>query len=322
MLFRAPTADEVPTIHALMTGIQRHDGLPMVALIDEVADLFTSPDIEPEHDLRVAEVDDGLIAYAIVDHSTSGERLERAILFGGVRPDRRGQGIGRQLLEWQETRAREQLEQTNHQLPAYLMAYVYDFEDTTLGLFEASGFERARFDHELLRSLSDLPSSPKVDGINIRPWVAADNEPARIVFNSSFADHWGSTTRSAPYWEHMLRSGGNRLDLSFVAVDEASNDVVALSLNGHFPDDQEITGRLDGWVQTLGTLRSHRKRGIASALIIHSLHAFDFAGFDHAMLGVDSENPSGAYGIYADLGFERQHTIVTVRKTVRPESAG
>ena len=320
MLFRAPRADEAPAIHALMTGIQRHDRLPMVALADEVSDLFVSPDIDPEHDLRVAEVGGELIAYAVVDHSTSGERLERAMLFGGVRPDHRGQGIGRQLLDWQQARAGEQLAMTDPLLPAYAVVYVYDFEDITLGLLEAHGFERARFDHELLRPLTALPTVPAIEGIRIRPWAEADNEPARHVFNASFADHWGSTARSAEYWQHMIHSGGNRVDLSFVAVDDTTDDVVALSLNGHFPDDHEITGRLDGWVQTLGTLRSHRKRGIASALIIHSLHAFAAEGLDHAMLGVDTENPSGAYGIYADLGFRRTNTIVTLRKTVRSES--
>ncbi len=318
MLLRAPGPAEAAPIHALLAGIQRSDGLPMVALADEIADLFTSPDIDPAHDLRVCEIDGELVAYAIVDHSPSGERLERVMLFGGVRPDHRKRGIGSQLLQWQEARALEKLATTDQRLPAYLMDYVYDFEDATVGLLEARGFERARFDHELLRPLVDLPTEATIDGIRIRPWLEADTEATRLVFNASFADHWGSTSRSHDYWQHMIHSGGNRLDLSFVAVDETTNEIVAIALNGHFPDDQEITGRLDGWVQSLGTLRSHRKRGIASAFIVRSLRAFAAAGFDHAMLGVDTENPTGAYGIYADLGFERQHTVLTLRKTVRP----
>lgn len=321
MILRPPVEADVSAMHELMTHIQRADRLPMVASLDEVAELFSSPDIDPQADLRVVEVDGALVGYGIVDHSPSGERLERAVLFGGIDPAHRKQGIGSQLLAWQEDRAGERLTETSPSLPAHLMDYVYDFEDARLELLESVGFERARFDHELIRPLVDLPPATDPDGIIIRPWGEADNEPARVAFNASFADHWGSTTRSAEYWEHMLRSAGNRLDLSFVAVDGATDEVVALALNGHYPDDQSVTGRLDGWIQSLGTLRSHRKRGIASALIVRSLHAFADAGLDHAMLGVDTENPTGAYGIYADLGFERQHTIVTLLKTVREPAA-
>jgi ribosomal protein S18 acetylase RimI-like enzyme len=54
---------------------------------------------------------------------------------------------------------------------------------------------------------------------------------------------------------------------------------------------------------TLGTLRSHRKRGIASALVHTACHVFRGEGFTHAALGVDSENPTGAYHLYQRLGF-------------------
>lgn len=317
MELRAPSADEALALHALITDIQRADALPMVALLEEVTELFDSPHMDPAHDVRVCEVDGAIVGWGLVDHSPSGERLERAMVFGGVRPESRRSGIGSAILGWQQERANDHLAVTEAELPAYLMNYVYDFEADRLSLLEANGFERARFDHELLRSLDGLPHHPDLQGITVRPWLEADNEPARLVFNASFADHWGSTSRSSDYWEHMVHSGGNRLDLSFVAVDDATEEVVAIGLNGHYADDQEITGRLDGWIQTLGTLRSHRKRGIASALIIHSMHAFADAGFDHAMLGVDTENPSGAYGIYADLGFAQQHTVITMRKTIR-----
>jgi ribosomal protein S18 acetylase RimI-like enzyme len=54
---------------------------------------------------------------------------------------------------------------------------------------------------------------------------------------------------------------------------------------------------------TLGTLRSHRKRGIASALVLTACRAFREQGFTHAALGVDSESPTGANRLYQTLGF-------------------
>ena len=93
--------------------------------------------------------------------------------------------------------------------------------------------------------------------------------------------------------------------------------IVGYSLNEHYPDDEAVSGRLDGWIGSIGTLRSHRKRGIASALIVESLYAFAEAGFNSSMLGVDTENPSGAYAIYERLGYSPLQRSVICRRTLR-----
>jgi ribosomal protein S18 acetylase RimI-like enzyme len=321
-ILRSPRPDEVGALHELLVAVQRADGLPIVAHLDEVADWFESPGIAPLDDLCVIEIDDALVAYGTVDHSPSGKRLERAMVFGGVHPQWRGRGLGRSIIDWQRRRAAERLGATDPSLPAYAVTYIYDFEVEALELLEAAGFQRDRVEHELicpLGSLAALPISagPAIEGIEIRPWSSADSEPVRLVSNAAFADHWGSPPRSVDAWEHGLESNGCRLDLSLVATDTATGEVVGFSLNGHYPDDQDVTGRLDGWIQNLGTARSHRKRGIASALVRHSLQTFVNAGFDHAMLSVDTENPSGAYDLYIGLGFERLHATVTMRHLVR-----
>ena len=87
--------------------------------------------------------------------------------------------------------------------------------------------------------------------------------------------------------------------------------IVGILLASHFPGDEEVTGRLDGWITTLGTLRSHRKRGIASALVMKACHAFQDLGFTHAALGVDSESPTGAYRLYQQLGFTELNKSVS-----------
>ncbi len=317
IVVRAPGRADAPALYRLMTTIQRHDGLPMLTDRGEVDDLFDSPDIAPPDDLRVFEVEGEMVAYGIVDHAPSGERHEKAVLLGGVHPSWRRRGLGDRMLSWQIERGASRLDDTDPDLAAHLFAFPYEFEIETIALLERHGFERARFDHELVRPLDGLPARVEPPGITIRVWADGDVEPARSVFNASFADHWGSTPRSVESWQHAIQSGGRRLDLSFVAVDQDSGDVVAIALNGHYPDDTEVTGRVDGWIESLGTLRRHRRRGVGSALVVWSLHAFLDAGFDHAMLGVDSENPSGAYGLYESLGFRRLHTVVTMQRTLR-----
>lgn len=316
---RAPRSDEIAALYELVIAVQRGDGLPIVAHLDEIADWFESPGIVPLDDLRVIELDEELVGYGTVDHTPSGKRLERVMVFGGVHPAWRGRGLGHMMIEWQRVRASQRLAATDPTLPGYAVTYVYDFEVDALRLLEDAGFQRERVEHELICPLGRVPPTPVIDGIEIRPWASTDSEPVRLVSNAAFADHWGSPPRSAAAWAHGLESNGCRTDLSFVAVDSTSSEVVGFSLNGHYPDDQDVTGRLDGWIQNLGTARSHRKRGIASALVGYSLQAFAAAGFDHAMLSVDTQNPSGAYGIYTGLGFERLHATVTMRHLVRRE---
>ena len=74
-----------------------------------------------------------------------------------------------------------------------------------------------------------------------------------------------------------------------------------------------MTGRRDGWIMGVGVLRSHRGRGIASALIAASLAAFRVAGFTHSALDVDRDNPTGAYTLYERLGY-RTMTRTIVRQ--------
>ncbi|MGI5504362.1 GNAT family N-acetyltransferase [Lentzea sp. CA-135723] len=55
---------------------------------------------------------------------------------------------------------------------------------------------------------------------------------------------------------------------------------------------------LDGGVHP-----SYCRRGIASALIAHALQAAVRQGYDRALLSVDSENATGAFGIFERAGF-------------------
>jgi mycothiol synthase len=110
-----------------------------------------------------------------------------------------------------------------------------------------------------------------------------------------------------------------RLDLSRIALRDGR--VVGYSINEHYPEDVEVTGRLDGWIANLGVRREERGRGVASALIAASIDAFRAVGFDHAMLDVDSANPSNAHELYRRLGFELDRTEVAHELTVSSGSS-
>ena len=87
-------------------------------------------------------------------------------------------------------------------------------------------------------------------------------------------------------------------------------------LSAAFPHDFEDKGRKEAWIEGLGTVRSHRKRGIASTLVTMAMEKFKADGMDFAVLGVDSENASGAYHIYEALGFIPDRRSVAYIKNV------
>ena len=80
--------------------------------------------------------------------------------------------------------------------------------------------------------------------------------------------------------------------------------MVGFCLNKRYAADNAVNGRKEGWIDQLGTLAQWRGRGLASQLIVASLHALAAEGLTHAILSVDSDNPTGATRMYRRLGFE------------------
>jgi mycothiol synthase len=278
------------------------DGLPYVTSRDEIAEILQDPLFDPQRHGRVAVTEGAVVGWGWIHHHPSGERLERAYLLGTVHPDFRRQGIGTLLFSWQLATARSMLAAYPHRLPRFLRTQVVDTQTDAVALYERHGLTPVRWFEDLLRPLDHLPPLDPPEGVELVGWDPAWSEPARLVLNAAFADHWGSTPTSPEAWKEQLTEHNRRLDLSFLAL--AAGKLVGVSLAGHFPDDEAVTGRRDGWIAKLGVVREWRGRGVASALIRRSLHAFAAAGFTHAALGVDADNPSGAHRLYRRLGFD------------------
>lgn len=293
---------DVDAIADLQERWEEHWGVPFRTVRDEILEDFRYPGFEPALDSRGVWHDGRLVAVGTVHHRVSGARLERATVTGRVDPAMAGLGIGRRLLAWQVERAVERLRQCDPSLPWFVRAYEWDWIEPAHHLYARLGLTPVRWFEDLLRDLADPLEAPPPAGVQLTAWTEIDDEAARRVANDAFADHWGSTPRDRQAWAHLLASSDMRLDLSFGAV--AAGELVGVCLNGHFPQDIDSTGRVEGWIEILGVARPWRRRGVAAALIARSLQAFREEGFTHAMIGVDADNPTGASGLYRRLGFE------------------
>ncbi len=300
---RPLTLEDLPAVAALHQRSQRADRVPQVLMLEELEEELDDDHVVFRTDTRAAILDGRLAGYAYTYHLPSDVREERCYVFGTVDPDARRKGVGAALMRWGLERGAAQLRSSGRDLPRFLRT---DQKDDVVGahaLFAHVGMQPVRYMEELLRPLTELPALPVLEGVTIVPWPEGRDEEIRNEKNLAFADHWGSTPTSAHHWHQLLHGFGSRLDLSFIAVDDAGV-VVAHCVNKRFEADDELLGRSDAWIDSLGTLAQWRGRGIASALIAHSLHAFLAAGCTHAAIGVDSENPTGAALLYRRLGFE------------------
>ncbi|MEO6125588.1 MAG: GNAT family N-acetyltransferase, partial [Ilumatobacteraceae bacterium] len=297
-------------ITALINTSEAFDGVPRILEADELREELEAPEVDLASDSRLAIIAEGdLVGWIHVRHSPTGEVQEKAFIDGTVLPARRGQGIGRTLMEWAVPTARARLEAIDNDLPKFIRLYAYEQIEDLQRLVARFGFTPVRWFEELLMPLDVRPAPTTPAGIDIVAWPAGGQEEARQVKNIAFADHWGSTPSSAADWDQRVNGFGGRPDLSFVALD-ADGVMVGICLSGCFPADEALTGRRDAWVDTLATLSEWRGKGVASALISHSLAAFAAADFTHSAIGVDSSSPTGASRLYRSLGYELQHRQV------------
>jgi ribosomal protein S18 acetylase RimI-like enzyme len=168
------------------------------------------------------------------------------------------------------------------------------------------GFTPVRWFEEL--ATAGGPAGGQVaDGVVLRPWPDDQDEVLRRALPP---DH-GSAPVDQASWHSLVRGHGARADLSVVAVEEATGEVVGLCLNQAYPEDDELTGRHEAWIENLATAGRWRGRGVASSMIARSMWAFAEAGFSHAMIAVDTDNLTGAARLYRSLGFERERRSVT-----------
>jgi mycothiol synthase len=315
---RPLASEDAVAIHGVVRACETADRIPIVTPIVEIQEMFEATHFDAEIDSVGVEIDGQLVGWSHTWHEPSGERLERAYLSGHVVPPFRNQGIGTELVAWGVERATAQLRACSNGLPLYVRANGYSWQDDVADLLTAAGFTSVRWDDELVRTLDSVVTPRSVEGVEIVPWQPEHHEPCRAVKNAAFADHWGSTPASVEGWLTRITEAGTRVDLSFVAL--AGDEVVGICLNASYPDDELVTGRRDGWIGTLGVRREWRAQGIASALIEHSLSAFRASGMSHAMLAVDTDNPTGAAGLYRSLGFEPLHRSTTFELDVTDQA--
>lgn len=313
--WRAAAVADIEAITEVVQAADRVDHPHFLTTREEIAEEFESSHLHAVRDTLVGIAPDGsMVAYGIVALSPGQETLVRSIVFGAVRPEWRGRGIGRALLDWQEQRALQQLATSQKRLPGWIMTYAEESSHSAIRLLQRAGFGIARYYSELQRPLNEpLPSVDPPAGIVIEPLAEADVEVLRLARNDSFRDHFGSQPVLAEQWQQFMRRSTTRHDLSFIARSDDGRiaGFVVTTVN---PDDWESQGFSHAYIDLVGVTRAFRGRGIAPALLAHTLAALTDEGLEGAVLDVDTDSPTGAHSLYERVGFRESSRSINFTK--------
>ena len=301
-LWRPATADDVDAVHEVYQAIDSTDHPNYLTNREQVQEELGYSFIDLEADSLLAVTAGGrVVAAGVVMEPPRQESLVREFMNGGVHPEFRGRGIGRELLAWQRARGEQKLAASDKRLPGWLVGYADVRAPGRRRLLEAGGFTVVRYFQTMERDLADLiPDVSPAGEVRIEPYRPELSTAVHAARDDAFRDHWGSQPLSDEQF-HGLTSGTFAADLSFVAIVEG--EVAGVLLTDVDEEDWPGQGFSSSYVSTVAVTRPYRGRRIAPTLLRAVLEASAARGLDRVVLDVDAENPTGALGLYTGMGF-------------------
>jgi len=300
--------DDLPAIADFYAECESFDRNEERQSLSALREFWDSPRSRPELDTLVGYDAAGRVvatAWAGCNRVVTEQRRVR--LGGAVRPDRRDEGIGRAVLAWELAHGLEwdRATRTEDHGPLVMRLLAPADQSDVRDLAERHGLAVERYFFEMSRPLADIPPMPELEAVRITGWSSALSREVHRVIDEAFRGHWGHVDSPDEMWDEFVGSHAFRPGWSVIAVEEGTGTVVGAALNCAYEQDWTATGLKEGYTDQLGVAHSHRGRGVASALLVASMHRFAADGMDAAALGVDAANPFGALRLYEGLGYRQ-----------------
>lgn len=274
---------------------------------DDLAEELEEPGFDPRHDSVSVWDGDLMVGFGqlrLGDGLRDG--VAKASIGGGVHPEYRGRGVGREIMDRLEPRACELAAERHPGVPVTADLWTGAEGSSAERLAVARGYAPVRYFTDMRVELPPadpaVESDPELPGrVRIEVFSTELGEAVRRAHNEAFADHWGSVPRSRERWEDHLAARSFRPAMSRVVLSTDSSldpdeRVDAYALCGEW-----VEGEL--YVSLVGTRRRARRRGLGLALLGSIVHAASETGYRMVELTVDSESPTGAGRIYERAGF-------------------
>ncbi|HEX2247353.1 MAG TPA: GNAT family N-acetyltransferase [Arthrobacter sp.] len=299
--WRAMTPADIDNWHALIRRMAEVDKPVWAETRADLEETFESAANDPAETTLMGTDADGTARAVGKVRANAGSAT--AYTWGGVDPRWRRRGIGRAVYRWQEECQRRRFLDAGI-TGGVLRTYTEERDPAHNALMNAVGAKVVRYFTEMTRSLADpIPDLPLPDGYVFATLKPEASEAVRLAHNEAFADHWGSEPKDEQKWKFLVSHPQLKPEWSMSILETATGETVAYQLASFDPDYRLQTGHDEGFTDLLGVRRAWRGRQFAPALLAEAMRRFKAGGMANAGLGVDTENPSGALGLYSRMGY-------------------
>jgi len=305
--------EDFPAMRRVKLAAEAADGVDQPVTLEDFAHVYRHlENCDPATDMVMAEIDGELVAYGRVFWWEEYAGARRYAPFCFVAPEGRGRGLGWALLAHNEGRLRAIA--AGH--PAGEKTFEVaqnDAEEGAAALYAAAGYRAALHGADMVRpDLEDIPEVPLPAGLVVRSPRADELRKVWEADQEAFRDHLGAAPQGEEAFAAFLDFPYHDPSLWRVAWDgEEVAGQVRSYINGA---ENEATGRRRGYTENISVRRPYRRRGLARALLVQSLHAVKESGMDEAALGVQTENVHGAFRLYESVGFGVVRSWTILRK--------
>lgn len=308
-------ASDYPLLTDLANAASEEDKIPWVQTAENLQIEIEGEDgIDAASDIVIVEIDGKVVADAQVWRAVRNGTAMFEVS-GHVLPAFRRRGIGRALLAENLRRAVERAALEPLGAPIHVESFAEDVEVGHRAVLSAAGFEPVRhFFLMRVPSLEDVPAAPLPEGLEVRPVTP---EQHRTIFDAeaeAFRDHWGHREQGDDLFRTMYAK--KELDTSLWVVAWDGDEIAGVVQTWIWPEENERLGVKRGWLERISVRRPWRRRGLGRALTAAAMRRLHDAGMDDAMLGVDTENPTGALGLYESLGFTVNSNAAAYRRSL------
>ena len=306
---------DYPIVINVFNACKETDGFDYTMTLEGVAHHFEHIiNCNPFTDMLFVEVNKNPIAYGRVGWYEESEGNTIYYSLGWITPEWRRKGIGTAILKQNERRIREIAFQHPADRPMFYQNDHNDKMPAAAALLKENGYEEVRWNYEMQRSIEvSLPDAPLPKGLDVHP---VQEDHYRLIWdaqNEAFRDHWGHSEATEDEYQRWL-SDPITFAPQLWKVAWEGDQIAGMVLNFVSKDENEEYKRQRGYTENISVRRPWRQCGLAKSLLVQSIQMFREMGFEETALGVDTQNPHHALGLYESVGYKIDRKQTTYRK--------